>query len=179
MALVLKISSLFLLTVAPAAFATDINISYQGQHISDRRMLLLDVHRTQQAVGRYLVEHLGCSQVKLCMNNFVPYVSHFFRTEPGTMTLGLTATCSGTFMGFRFDMNPADDWEDYTDALVGYTQDGHWVEVDIVARPVGEDTRQASSIISVNGCDSSPIDNQLPFAIITNPRSLRHFSNQP
>jgi hypothetical protein len=154
--------------------ATALSASYQG-HYRSEESLPIDVHRTQQAVGRYLEENVGCSRVKLCVKNVTPPVSKLFRSKPGTFELELTASCRSELTDFRFDMAPAWDWEDYTDALVGYAHDGQWIERDIVARLSGEDYRRASSVMSVDGCDSSPIDYELPYRIITSERHLRRF----
>ncbi len=155
------------------ASATQIYATYAGTHISPKKMVELDVHRTQQALGRYLTEQLGCTNVKLCLGNFLPHEPRLFRTIPGSYHLTLTADCRANFENFSFDMNTADDYEDYTDSVVGYFQNGNWIEHDIVARPNGEDYRQARSIISVQGCDSSPIDTSLPYRTITNPNQAR------
>lgn len=157
-----------------ATSANALRATYEGNFRSQAH-LVLDVHRTQQAVGRYLGENLGCSQVKLCLRDVKAPKVGLFRSEPGTFELELTASCSKPFSGFRFDMRPAWDGEDYTDALVGYTQNGAWVEKDIVARIDAEDDREAASVVQVDGCDSSPIDTSLPFEIITDPMDTRRF----
>jgi hypothetical protein len=154
--------------------ARPLSASSEGKFRSED-FLPLDVHRTQQALGRYLAENLGCSQITLCLKDVTPPKIRFFRSTPGSFELKLTASCRAQFSDFRFHVGPAWDWEDYTDVLVGYTQQGQWIEKDIVARPSGEDSRQASSVVRVDGCDSSPIDRNMPFDIITDPDNLRHF----